>query len=198
MQRKCLLATGLAVWLGLSGVAGAKPGKQKGKGGPSRLDITKQVGLTIPDAIGSVDGVLVNDINAGNKYRGKKIRDVNVALQTNGTGMGAANDLRFRLTAPNGATTNLFSSLNGVSIGPLTLDDESPFELGGLVAPNGFTLAAPYNGVAMPNNPLNVMDNGGVKGKWTLTAVDQVTGGPLSSLLNWRLTVAAGKPFLTK
>jgi hypothetical protein len=192
------LATTLAVALTAGGVAGAKPGKQKGKGGPSRLDITKQVGLTIPDAIGNFDGVLVNDINAGKKYRGKKIRDVNVAVQTNGTGAGAAGDLRARLTAPNGATTELFDNLNGVSIGPLTLDDESPFELGGLAAPNGFTLASPYNGVAMPDDALTVMDNGGVRGKWTLTVIDELAGGPASSLLNWRLIVAAGNPFLTK
>jgi hypothetical protein len=192
------LATTLAVALTAGGVAGAKPGKQKGKGGPSRLEVTKQVGLAIPDAIGQTDGVLVNDINAGGKYRGKKIRDVNVTVQTNGTGPDAAGDLRFRLTAPNGATTNLFAGLAGVSIGPLTLDDESPFELGDTVAHNGFELVAPYNGVAMPANPLVVMDNGGVKGKWTLTAVDRAPGGPVSSLLSWRLTVAAGKPFLTR
>ena len=190
-MRRRSLAAGLAMALLAGGVAEAKP-----KAG--RLAVAKPVNDAIPDAIGSVDGVLVSDIDAGRRYRGRKIRDVNVTLQTSGSGTGAAGDLRFRLTAPNGATTNLFSSLSGISIGPLTLDDESPFELGGLVAPNGFTLAAPYNGVAMPASPLSVMDNGGVKGRWSLTAVDQVSGGQPSSLLFWRLTVTAGRPFQTK
>jgi hypothetical protein len=197
MTKRSVVAS-LAIALAVSGVAGAKPKEQRGKGKANRLVVTKQVGEVIPDAIGSIDGVLVSDIDAGSRYRGRKIRDVNVTLQTSGTGMGAAGDLRFRLTAPNGATTNLFSGLSGISIGPLTLDDESPFELGGLIAPNGFTLAAPYNGVAMPAAPLNVMDNGGVKGRWSLTAVDRVSGGPPSSLLFWRLTVTAGRPFQTK
>ena len=193
MKRAAIAA--LAVALLASGTAGAKP--KKGKGKANRLVVTKQVNVGIPDAIGSIDGVLVDDINAGNRYRGRKIRDVNVTLQTAGAG-AAAGDLRFRLTAPNGATTNLFSSLSGGSIGPLTLDDESPFELGGMIAPNGFTLVSPYNGVAMPASPLNVMDNGGAKGRWSLTAIDQVSGGQPSTLLFWRLTVGAGPPFQTK
>ena len=47
------------------------------------------------------------------------------------------------------------------------------------------------------NTALSVMDDGPVRGTWTLTLLD--VSNPLTSVLNsWRLKVATGRPYLTK
>jgi hypothetical protein len=179
--------------------------KAKRKGGGS-VEVTQQVNSPIPD--GSVnfmgaDGVVVSTIDVGKRLKGKRIRDVNVTFQTIGnTGTDYPLDffdLGFFLVAPNGATTRLLDWISGGNIGPLTLDDESNKALGGQFPSNPFQLPSPHIGTARPGEPLAVMDGGPVRGRWTLVALDQLANPPaVSTLVSWKLSVVAGKPYRTK
>jgi subtilisin-like proprotein convertase family protein len=206
----------VALWataaLTLLAIAGMTPGaaeakKKKGKTGGT-ADITKQVNAAIPDATATTNGMLTSTIDiGGKKFKGTRVRDVNVTLQTSGAAANSVDDLDARLSAPNGATSWLFNALNGQSLGPLTLDDQSPNFLDGL--PPTYTptaLPSPYVGTAQPDCleafggcPLAVMNDGPASGTWTLRIYDDSTGGGnTSTLLFWRLTVVAGKPYKTK
>jgi subtilisin-like proprotein convertase family protein len=209
-----VLALALSVAVGLTvGVADAK---KKTKAG-GLVDITMPVNQQIPDATGVApnitSGTLTSTITVGGKkFKGTKVRDVNVTLQTTGSTTNSAGQLDARLTAPDGASLWLFGNnsgpISGQSIGPLTLDDETPVNLGGLPpAPDSTTLVAPYVGTAQPNCfsaqgvcTLSALDNGPVTGVWTLRVSDSTLGAPpATSILNsWRLTAVAGKAFLTK
>src|SRR5262249_31268701 len=114
-----------------------------------------------------------------------------------------------RLTAPNGATAWLLNfNLAGQSVGPLTLDDDTPVFLGGTSpSPSPFVLTSPYAGTAQPacafvngGCPLRVLNDGPATGAWTLRVYDGGAPPPLltSVLNNWRLTVVAGRPYTTK
>jgi subtilisin-like proprotein convertase family protein len=200
-------ATLLAVALiGAMALAPAADAKKKGKK-IKKVNVTNTVTAPVPDRDPGPDtpfGVLTSTIDAGKEFKGLEIRDVNVTVQTTGVDEGASEDLTAKLTAPNGAHTTLFSFLFGAdtatstSIGPLTLDDEAPLDLGRGPADNPTDLFTPWVGAAAPDgNPLNVMDNGPVTGTWTLTVLD--TGAGNTSVLNsWTLNVVTGRPFLTK
>ena len=184
-------------------VAAAGPALAKKKGGGS-VDISNPANLPIPDA-GPGDnpvGVARSTIVVGKKFKGMRIRDVNATVQLTGSVEGATADIDAQLTAPNGAGVLLFGGLSGtVTLGPLTLDDESTNLLGAGLPPAQATpgvLFAPYQGSAQPLVfPLSIMDNGPVKGTWTLTLVD--ISNPFTSVLNsWRLQVSTGKPFKAK
>jgi hypothetical protein len=195
MARRTLVAAALLVMLAIAPVAEAK------KGG-SRVDVT-QAGAPIPDRVAAgVSGLLTSTIEVGKRFKGKRIRDVNVTVQTLGaTGGSPAQDLGAVLTAPNGASVRLFSLLGGFvapvsSIGPLTLDDETPTFLGvgDPVAPVG--LYQPWAGTAQPNDPLALLDDGPARGTWTLKMLDQ-SSDQTSVLSSWRLMVVAGRPYRT-
>lgn len=196
------LALSLTVGLASGSAVAAKKKKQK-SGGVATL--TNNANAPIPDASADTEGTLVSTINlGGKKFKKTKIRDVNVTVQTTGDQNDSAGDLFARLTAPNGATTPLFFGLDGQSIGPLKLDDETPNVLGGSPpAPNSETLTAPYNGTAQPNSlvgvfsgTLSLMDGGQASGTYTLRIYDTIVGA--NSILNsWTLNVTAGKPFKT-
>jgi hypothetical protein len=200
------LALALSVTVGLMATDVASAKKKSKAGGTA--DITKQVNQGIPDGTSTTNGVLTSTVAVGGKkFKGTRIRDVNVTLQTTGTAQQSAGQLAARLTAPNGATTGLIqNNLFGQSVGPLTLDDESPNALGRQNSFEPTQLAAPYAGTAQPDCfvipgtcTFWPMDNGPASGTWTLRMYD--TGGtpPATSVLNsWRLTVVAGKPYLTK
>lgn len=216
--RIALLGVIVALLTALAAAPSASAGKGKGKGkGGGTLDVSKAVNAPIPDA-GPVPpgsffgpyGVLTSTIDAGKQFKGRKVRDVNVTVQTLGTsGTAPADDLMARLTAPNGATTTLFTNLSGTvnamfmpnpnpSIGPLTLDDESPLSLGSESPDNATQLFMPWAGTAQPSGrPLAVMDNGPVRGTWTLALLD-VFNTETSNLVSWRLNVLAGRPYKTK
>jgi subtilisin-like proprotein convertase family protein len=215
-----LVAT-LGVGLTSGGVAEAKKSHRD-----VTFSATKSVNAPIPDAVFTppstiLYGTVQSSITVGKSFSKRRIRDVNVLLQTAGTsGQDPARDLSVRLTAPNGATTWLVgaaaSPLSGPSIGPLTFDDESPFNLGGPPpapapqppAPDPLTLSSPYRGTAQPNCfssqgacALSAMDTGPVSGTWTLTVQDRgPTSSPpaqTSSLVAWGMTVRAGLKFKT-
>jgi len=203
----------LSVTVGLS--AGAAQAKKKKAKIGGTVNVTKTVNAPIgsnpapvPDAGPTTFGVLDSTIKVGGKkFKGTKIRDVNVTVQTAGTsGASAADNLLARLTAPNGATTQLFFALAGHSIGPVTLDDESVNFLFPTAppAPAATALVSPYQGTAQPScfavqfSPcvLSAMDNGGVTGTWTLSVYD-FSVNETSNLVSWQLVVAAGKPYKT-
>jgi hypothetical protein len=208
--RPAVLIAIAAVVLGCLLAASPAQAKKKGGKGGGTLDVTKVVNAPIPDAVGINPGpfnqfsAFPSTIDAGNQFRGRKIRDVNVTVQTLGlTGNDPATDLRAILTAPNGGTVSLFGSLSTASlapnpsIGPLTLDDETRLALGGGAPDNPTELYAPWAGTATADGLLAALDNGPVRGTWTLTIQD-LTPGDTSSLVSWRLDVVAGKPFRTK
>jgi subtilisin-like proprotein convertase family protein len=164
------------------------------------VDITKAVNLGVPNGSMAAEGLLESTIDVGKKFKGLRIRDVNATVQTTGSAAGAAGDLQVRLTAPNQATVFLFGGLGGQSIGPLTLDDESPLVLLGTTS--AFSLGVPYAGTAQPGvsvigGALSLMDDERVRGAWTLSVAD--LGGATTSVLNsWRLSVRTGKPYRTE
>ncbi len=191
----------LVCLLAVPAVAGAaKTGKRKGGG---TVDVTKAVNQAISDRPAGTNtpyGLLSSTITVRKRFKGKLVRDVNVTAQTTGTSAtnSAAQDLRARLTAPNGVTTTLFGFLApGNTVGPLTLDDESPvFQANGPpVDPQA--LFSPWVGTAQPVDVLFAMDGGPVRGDWTLRIADLVNGDA-NTLVQWRLNVIAGKPFRTK
>jgi subtilisin-like proprotein convertase family protein len=198
------LALALSVTVGLTATDVASAKKKAG----GTVDITKQVNQGIPDGTNTTNGVLTSTIAVGGKkFKGTRIRDVNVTLQTTGTAQQSAGQLGARLTAPNGASTGLIQNdLSGQSVGPLTLDDESPNGLGGQNSSEPTQLGAPYAGSAQPDCffipgtcTLWPMDNGPASGTWTLRMYDTNGTPAATSVLNsWRLTVVAGKPYLTK
>jgi hypothetical protein len=190
----------------IGSLAVAVPTAGAAKKGGGAVNLTKVVNQAIPDqtSFAALRVPLTSTITVGKRFRGRKIRDVNVTAQTAGaSGSNPAFDLTARLTGPNGATTQLWSNgRSGSSIGPLTLDDESPLRLGSGPPVDPQALYAPYVGVAQPfSDPLAVMDGGPVRGTWTFEIVDilSMSGNQgTSNLVQWRLNVATGKPFRTK
>jgi hypothetical protein len=198
----------------------ADAAKKKRKRAGGTLEVTKVVNAPIPDrgptAAGGIHGLLASTIDVGKEFKGRRIRDVNVTVQTLGAtaympnSSGPASHLQGILRAPDGAHTTLFNGLfppiNTVtftsppnpSIGPLTLDDESPLGLGNFDPTNPTRLYRPWAGTARPDGKaLAVMDNGPARGTWTLQVLDD-QNGETSNLVQWTLRVATGRPFETK
>jgi hypothetical protein len=210
-----VLVAVLATVLAIAPSASVAKKKKKRTGGA--LDVTRVVNATVPDAnptppgaFSGAAGTLRSTIDAGKEFKGRRIRDVNVTVQTLGTaGTAPAGNLLAHLTAPNGATSQLFSALSGTfnfmtftpnsnpSIGPLTLDDEARLLLGGGAPTNPILLYRPWAGTAEPDEPLAPMDDGPVQGTWTLTVLDLVNM-ETSNLVSWRLNVVAGRPYASK
>ncbi len=181
------------------------------------VNITRIINGPIPDAQAGAPsttwGRLTSTINVGKRFKGTRIRDVNVTFQTTGAGINSARDLLITLTSPNGSSTVLFGFPGGGrSVGPLTVDDESVNALQATDTtppsdpPRDSThLADPWVGTAQPycfqaagGCPLALLDNGPAKGGWTLTVWDSDTVADQTSILNfWRLNVVTGKPFAT-
>lgn len=184
----------------ISAALAAGPAQAKKGGG--KVDITNAANLPITDEdpVTEIDGVTTSEIKVGNKFKGKKIRDVNVTVQITGTGTDSIEDLKVRLSAPNGATTTLFDSLDpGNLLGPLTLDDETLIDLqSDAPFPDPTLLFSPWQGTSQAGSVgLWPLDNGSVKGTWTLIIRDD-TDGDTNVLNSWRLNVRAGAPYQTK
>jgi hypothetical protein len=192
------LAVLAAALLPAAPAAGAKK-----RGGT--INIARSVNAVIPDRGPGATapwGQLVTTIEVGKKFRGMRIRDVDVTVQTTGAGLNAARGVFPRLSAPNGATSNLFQNLNGYiqpnnSIGPLTLDDEAPLGIAFGAPVNPLDLYQPWAGSARPFGSLFPMDGGPVTGTWTLRVFDALNSD-FSVLNSWTLRVTAGRPFATK
>jgi hypothetical protein len=197
VARICRVAGALVLCLGmLAAPAWAAP--KKGKRGPVQGSQTAP--LVVPDATDAGAGVVRSTISFGKKFKGQTIGDVDVTVQTTGAIPGAAEALTVRLTAPNGATTLLFNGLGGQSIGPLTLDDESPVKICGNTSPPCpdpvVALVFPYIGTAAPSfSTMRILDRGPIRGTWTLSVLDVFPFGAPTSVLNgWSLRIAPYRP----
>jgi subtilisin-like proprotein convertase family protein len=195
-----ILALLLCAALVVPAAAGAQ--KKKGKKGPGAVNITKTVNQLVPDELAGapgIDGILTSTIDVGKRFKGRRIRDVNVTVQITGTGTDSIEDLTAYLQAPNGTATTLFDERDpGNLLGPLTLDDETfMFPASGPPTdPTG--LFAPWQGTAYPQGPpLSAMDDGPVRGAWNLVLRDD-SDGNTNTLVLWRLNVVAGRPYQTK
>jgi len=194
---------GLALCLAISLGAGTAAAKKKKK--KSRIaEVSRTVNLPIPNGSAAAYGEVATTIALGKQFRGLRIRDVNVTVQTTGNAATSAEDLIGQLTAPNGASSSIFYGLDGQSIGPLTLDDQATRTLAPDTPPptSSYFLFPPYVGTAQPGlsvlaNELSVMNEGPARGTWRLRIFDDSAGG--TSVLNsWGLRVVAGRPFQTK
>ena len=169
----CLALLGAAVLGG--GIAEAKKGKRKG-GGVAR--VSNGHSRAIPDAIpgttATIWGALPTPLNVGKRFKGSRVGDVQLNLRTTGLSISAANDLLFRVTAPNGRTVTIEGSFAGQSIGPLTVTANSRTRLCAVppCSDPDATLSPPYFGtVGDPN--LALLNGSPVSGRWVVTVYDQ-------------------------
>jgi Proprotein convertase P-domain len=197
-----ILALAITIAAGMGTSPGAKTKKPK-KTAVSFAS-TKLVGATIPDP-GLTAGPSVpvrSSITLGKKFRNRVVTDVNVMFQSTGTLAGAASDLTFKLSAPNGRTNLLVQEIGDVSIGPLTLDEDNRTSICDSATATcrdpDATLLQPFAGRANTLGtgpgvrPLSNFNGVPMKGDWTITVFDSVN--TKSSTFNrWRLEVKGVK-----
>lgn len=188
-------------------IRAAKPAGGTDSKKTRKFAASETVNASIPDDAASGPSTPVtSEIEVPKKFKGKVVEDLNVTgIQTTGNAAGASGDLTLKLTAPSGRTNVLFRFLTGTSIGPLTLDDDTPISLCG---DNAFctddplrSLNAPYAGTAnkfflrdQGTGPLSTFDGVKIRGTWTLTAFDVQDAGQTSILNNWGLEIRPAKP----
>lgn len=202
-----VLALALSVTAGLAVTADAA--KKKKKKTPSVAKLTKAVNAAVPDDVAG-DGphpALLSTQTISKKFKGKVVGDVNVTFRTTGDAVGSANDLKVRISAPNGRTVQLYNGIGGsiASIGPLTLDDDTRTlmcndDVLSCEDPDA-TLLQPFAGRAAGDEEgyveLARLNGVPMRGNWTLTVFDDGNGaGQTSSLNEWTLEVRAAKPVL--
>ena len=183
----------------LGGTADAKKKKKKAKA----ITVTKSVNAAIPDAVGNgvakvQDGKLATTLTVGKKAKKSTVANTAITFQTTGLAAGASGDLDADLIAPDGTRVNVFNSLNGQSIGPLTLQPNNAtlicsFDPAITVPPPppcadpDATLNPPYAGTA-GNSGLNLLNGVKEKGNWTFVIYDRGYAVPpataLTSILN--------------
>ena len=201
----------VALALALTAVAGMSVGadaakKKKGKSTVFSQQLTANA--PIPDRVGAAVSVPVRStITVPKRFKGLNVADVNVTgIQTTGSGGTAANDLTAKITAPNGRTVILFNAKGTVSLGPWTLDDDTPTSICDQNAPPPVTCANPQQQLYRPfagtsnlaaNNgpswiPLATLNGVPMRGTWTFTIFD---GTPVdTSVLNsWGLRITPAK-----
>jgi hypothetical protein len=197
------LITAIGMTLGSSAEA-----KKKKKKGPSVYLATQSPNAAIPNnpATSVPSTPFVSTFTVGKKFKGKTVGDVNVTgITTTGSGPGAANDLGFRVTAPSGRSVTLVKpGIGDQSIGPLTLDDNTPVSICDSSVSCQYylqTLNRPFAGTAnlaflgaAGTGPLSALDGLPMRGNWLLTVWDQ-SGNTTTSVLNsWGLQITVEKP----
>ena len=207
-----LLALALCATLGLgAGDAAATPsGAQAKKKRSSVFTQTLAVNAAVPDDAAAGPSTPVRStITVGKKFKGKVVGDLNVTgITTTGSGADAADDLGFRISAPSGRSVLLINptGIGDVSIGPLTLDDDTPtiicnapppalcgWPLGELARPFAGTANLTFLGGGGTGG-LSAFDGVSMKGSWTLTVWDEVDLGQTNTLNSWGLKITAAKP----
>lgn len=170
----CLALLGGAIF---GGVADAKKTKV--------ATVSNTTPRPIPDALAgsattpSTYGKLATPLTVSKKFKGKKVGSVAVTVQTVGATPTAANDLFFKVTAPNGRTIGLDSPFTGQSIGPVTWLANYPFgACGGSTAPPpppcdnpDNVLNPPYVGV-IGDVSLSLFEGVKMNGTWFVSAYD--------------------------
>lgn len=201
-----LLVAALACALGLAGLGPGPAAAAKKKGGKGKLTTrtlsSGPLNLAIPDDPDAIfmpaAGVVQTQILAGKRFKGLRIDDVNASLRVS---HGDVYDLTAKLTAPNGATTDLVTT--GNTFGPswgsgppgcggpfLKVDDEAPLFAADQTPVTEAQLGPPYAGsVTTPRKPLMLMDGGPIRGAWTLTLLDREGPGDIGTLHCWQLQV---------
>jgi hypothetical protein len=197
-KRKVAVAVGCLALLGGSvfggGVAdAAKKGKRKG-GNVAKVSNGRS--RTIPDAISGTSttiwGALATPLSVGKHFKGARVGDVALTLRTTGLSVSAADDLLFRVTAPNGRTVTIAGPFTGQSIGPLVVTANSRTRLCGSppCSDPDATLSPPYFGtVGDPN--LALLNGSPMSGRWVVTAYDQ-NSTSTSALNSVGLVIARG------
>ena len=206
-RRRIALAGVLALALSICAApAPAVAAKKKGKGNANVFTKQLQANAPIPDGVAATVTVpLVSTITVPKKFKGKLVRDVNVtALQTTGTAANSAAGLTATLLSPSGRRIDLFVSLPGQSIGPLTIDDDTPAGICTSAPPavcgdGTRTLYRPFAGTANTiwnfagqfptNGPLASFDGLKMKGTWSLVIRDNAAGSGDSTLNQWGLRI---------
>jgi hypothetical protein len=201
------LALCTAIGLTLGSSAEAKKKQKKAK----QVVFTQSVApnLAVPDDVATGPSIPVKSTItvAGKKFKNKVVGDLDVlGIQTTGTGASAAANLRMKLIAPNGRTVSLIGNSNGAtSIGPLTIDAESPVSICNSATPTcsdpAQTLLRPFAGTANSQG-LGGMGTGGVRalngvamsGTWTFEIYDVAQIGQNSVLNGWGLKITSAKP----
>jgi subtilisin-like proprotein convertase family protein len=188
------------------GLADAKKKKKKS----TTISLTKAVNQVVPPAADPPagifrNGLLVSTITVGKAFKGKQIGDVNATVSYTATGVGSdLGDLTVELTAPNGASSYLTcNNYFGPTLGPLTIDDETPFSTTNsdpATDQETNTLYAPYIGRSQPCYiPLSVMDGGPAKGVWTLFIFNfEDTATEIHTFGSWGIEVKTHPAYLTK
>jgi hypothetical protein len=171
---------------------------------------TKAVNAPIPqDAVATNSVPVLSTITVPKKYKKSAVvGDVNVTgIQTTGSAAGAANDLIAYLVAPNGRTTWLFVGVGTQSLGPWTLDDDSPNIICQANVPcgsiSGGTLYPPYAGTSnliggfggtFSAGSLSNFDGVKMRGTWTFVIADTGPDATTSVLNAWGLRIKPAKP----
>lgn len=184
------LALALSVTVGMSAGEAAGAKKKKGKKPSNSVTLTKAVNAPVPDRAATPPGVfgqLDTVLTVGKKFKGRKVDTVAVTFQTTGAAPGAAADLSFLLTAPNGRTIFVLGFSGDQSIGPLTLTPNSPVQLCDSPTPPCVnpmaTLNRPFAGTA--GNPNLALFAGiKMKGNWTFRVQDTGAIAGQTSVLN--------------
>jgi hypothetical protein len=209
-----ILALALCVAL-VTAFGGSAEAKKKKHKSASVFQGTVVVNAAVPNlpAPPGPSTPLRSTITVPKKFKGKVVGDVNIlGIQTTGSGAGAANDLAMKLTAPNGRTTyvvapnNINNGIGDVSIGPLTLDADSPISICDQANPANCTdpaqkLNRPFAGTANEQG-IGTAGMGGLptfrgvpmRGVWTFTIFDQAGVGTTNVFNGWGLQITAAKP----
>lgn len=188
-----VLALALSVTAGLSVSAEAKKG-----GGLKAADVEKSVNLVVPDRVaGQPYGRLDTNLSIGKKFKKKTVGEISITFQTTGLVPNAADDLQFRLTAPNGRTADLVGNLVGQSIGKLTLTPDTTTRICNTLTPPcadpQATLNPPFAGIARDIGLADVFGQK-MRGTWTFTAFDDSANGQTSILNSIKLRVEPARP----
>jgi hypothetical protein len=202
------LRIGLALLLALClaiGLAAGDAAAKKKKKTASVFAGSVSPNLAVPDVPTGPPPVASSTLTVGKKFKGKVVGDVNVTgITTTGSGAGAADNLTFRLIAPNGRSVRLINSIGDQSIGPLTLDDDTTVEICNTNTPPCdypvATLNRPFAGTAnlqylgsAGTGPLSKLNGLAMRGTWTLQVWDN-EGVTTSTLNGWGLLITAPRP----
>jgi hypothetical protein len=198
------LCTALAMTFGATADA-----KKKKKKTPSVFAASVTPNAAIPDDPANGPSTpITSTITVGKKFKGKTVGDVNVTgIQTTGSATDAADDVGLRLTAPDGTSVLLINptGIGDVSIGPLTLDDDTPVAICDFVTPPcdfpDQTLNRPFAGTANllflgsgGSGPLSAFNGSPMRGTWTMTAWDEGDIGKTNVLNSWGVQITAARP----